>query len=759
MKKYIYIFLITTIFSLNISPLFSQDNKYLSPVIPPSPTSAIFSKYGNHQPSLSSGMINIPISLFEITADNFSLPFSLQYSTSGINISDRPFPVGYGWIFSPGLRVTRTVLGRPDDRFPFQSVYSSDNPAIIRKGVIDEQYYTNFGISRSELHDTQKDIFNVHLPSGNYTFLVNKVGNTYEAISPGNLLKFEFFIDQSNLINNVSAPINGLKITDENGIIYTFGMYANETVRNNYVETISRIGHTAWMLREVTLLNNTKINFTWKKSTLNNLYTPWVTTPMIIKDAKSSNIANCEDNSSPELSDDGGILDYTNYTEICMLEKVEFPAGTMNISYRPSQDPFISKIEVKDKNNTSRKTIDFIYGQGDSEEVALLKSLRIDQETYNFIYNSKRLYKNSTGLDYWGYYNGKNNQTMIPKMTLNLYGSYGNYTTEPNFTMQVGTADRSVDTAYMKASMLKRIEYPTGGFSEFEYEPHQFANQYPPSTKTFAVTPSPINKGGGLRVCKIITKERLGSTPTIKTYKYGVAENGLANIIFVPTLDTFIDELCIVESLPCDPGRLTTWAYRQLNINAMSSYSKYLIQGVPIWYSMVTEYVNDNKTENYFDYQGYRGSSYDMVKIIKKPYVHGYEAIFQDGPRQAEQIIYKKNGQTYSPLEKTIFSYDSPTSGGISNYMVNRNIINSYDQYYSCPDFRNFSDADIAGTICNARIYTVSPYQIDNKYYRLRSKETISMINASIVTTTEQYSYYSDKLMEKLTRGTSVMSI
>ena len=56
MKKIFFIIILSFV---NMLLLYSQNNKYLSPVIPPSPTSAVFRQYGDDQPSLSSGTISM----------------------------------------------------------------------------------------------------------------------------------------------------------------------------------------------------------------------------------------------------------------------------------------------------------------------------------------------------------------------------------------------------------------------------------------------------------------------------------------------------------------------------------------------------------------------------------------------------------------------------------------------------------------------------------------------------------------------------
>src|SRR5690606_9458845 len=115
---------------------YAQDSEHYAKVIPPSPTSKVFAKYGDHQPNIATGTINVPIPLFEIKADNLVLPFSLQYNTSGISVWDRPVPAGYGWVFSPGLRVTRTIMGREDELYQFRELTGAEDYETMKRGII-----------------------------------------------------------------------------------------------------------------------------------------------------------------------------------------------------------------------------------------------------------------------------------------------------------------------------------------------------------------------------------------------------------------------------------------------------------------------------------------------------------------------------------------------------------------------------------------------------------------------------------------------
>lgn len=104
----------------------------------------------------------------------------------------------------------------------------------------------------------------------------------------------------------------------------------------------------------------------------------------------------------------------------------------------------------------------------------------IKKPAYIFSYYPMQLpCKASAAVDYWGYYNGKENNigtthTLIPRgISADIYD--GIYNFSDDYLRQIG-ANRLADENNMKACMLTSIQYPTGGITTFEYEPHDFSN-------------------------------------------------------------------------------------------------------------------------------------------------------------------------------------------------------------------------------------------------------------------------------------------
>ncbi len=86
---------------------------------------------------------------------------------------------------------------------------------------------------------------------------------------------------------------------------------------------------------------------------------------------------------------------------------------------------------------------------------------------YQFYYNSNiPPAKTSCSQDWWGYFNGKSNQTLIQSVPFVC----------PYASFIAGGADRTSDENSMKAGILEKIVYPTGGYTVFETEAHRFSS-------------------------------------------------------------------------------------------------------------------------------------------------------------------------------------------------------------------------------------------------------------------------------------------
>lgn len=221
-------------------------------------------------------------------------------------------------------------------------------------------------------------------------------------------------------------------------------------------------------------------------------------------------------------------------------------------------------------------------------------SLDFIQE-YSFDYYSKNALpeENTLGIDYWGYWNGKINNKLIPNFNVNKQ------TDEYSFTESI----RDTDTNYCSTALLKSIIYPTKGKTEFIYEPHDYTQKLDRTLasefKNTLVQASGVIGGG--RVKKVINYTETGSIAETKEYKYiknytpsgtnsgssGILSNYYRNLAYFSATSSFSN-------------------YEQLDV-----YSDNLIEtamnSFPVLYSEVTEILsNGSYIKNYFtDYSSH----------------------------------------------------------------------------------------------------------------------------------------------------------
>ncbi len=147
---------------------------------------------------------------------------------------------------------------------------------------------------------------------------------------------------------------------------------------------------------------------------------------------------------------------------------------------------------------------------------------------YKFFYNEATSLpvKYSRAIDFWGYYNGvETNLSRVPK---------GIYTPSGSAPIVLGDANRNPSAAYIGSGTIREIEYPTGGRSVFEFEPHDY---FYFGQGVFDLTENlpngvPVNSEGiqakmasGLRIKKIVNYAISGEIATQKIFKY-ISDDG-----------------------------------------------------------------------------------------------------------------------------------------------------------------------------------------------------------------------------------------
>lgn len=188
------------------------------------------------------GTLYVRIPLYELQTDGGRLPITLNYSGSGVKLSDTHTPIGLGWDLSADGRITRVTQGNNDnfpnlkDTYEDMSIWKSDT------------YYKKF---HQFDYDSQPDLYSFDLPgmSGSFVLDPDLVVHT----CPYQPVEIQF-----------DTLRNEFTLHDPQGVRYKFGRYSQNRIGISEdeigfrFEGISKtIGH--WYLTEIGYPNGGKV--------------------------------------------------------------------------------------------------------------------------------------------------------------------------------------------------------------------------------------------------------------------------------------------------------------------------------------------------------------------------------------------------------------------------------------------------------------------------------------------------------------------
>jgi YD repeat-containing protein len=506
---------------LDSMPVLAQQGKpsFLPQVFPNAPNTAALGKYGNYPVNLVNGLPSISIPLYEIQAGDFKVPITLNYHASGIKVTEISSWAGLGWSIDAGGAITRRVMGNPDEsNMGYLSGTLKQASDINPNTLAGFDYLVNV---KSGYFDTQPDIFSYYFPGKSGKFFFNGLDN----YKPTSIVFSPVKINKSQTGNDLS-----FNLTDENGNLFNFGSLTKEFTTSYSGGNVSYAG-SAWMLENMISQNRRDtISFSYTSSLTNTALD--VISTIVIED----NVIKLTSGGDyfPRLPSQTAMVSNASIQEQ-KIDQIKFKNG--KIIFKSSADDrldathsgmkSLQTIEIYYYDNLSRqykpiKTINFhqsyfIKGTDVNSRRLRLDSLTLTDgagnsiEKYRFNYNTSTVLppNNSYARDYWGYYNGKNNTTLIPQMQVDYLTGTGGVTESSILTIGSDVPDsREPDSIYMQACMLQRIYYPTGGYTDFEFE----TNRYQDQNKT--------KLAGGLRVKSIKSYDGIHAAAMVKTYKY-----------------------------------------------------------------------------------------------------------------------------------------------------------------------------------------------------------------------------------------------
>ena len=601
-------------------------------VIPTTPEAASLGKYGDVDVNLYTGALGYGIPIYSLQGKKIGMPISLSYDGSGNKVQALPTWVGLGWTLQAGGVITRVVQADPDEKANYYDRQSDltatwqGNSNLIATNDLYEDVTTG-GL------ETQPDVYY-------YNFNGNS-GKFY--LKPG---AFANPTNQDNIVQKESKDVEIVPTFETDGDIQKFTLkdamgntYYFETVeytKYQYDDEVTDPArykslyyyNSAWYLTKiVSAVSNEEIVFDY-----HTLTTPYQapTNPnyyqsltfAINEPEPCVGQYPCGSTTVGVLST-GGENDIEVYNRRYLksatyklsgktLEKVEFSVSNNTAPYG-SDSKKLDSITVKKGPYLNRfSNYKFTY-DGSTNRLTLkeFQEFGVDNQTskppYLFTYNdnSDLPAPTSSSVDHWGYFNNNSSSgSLIPTVPY-CNGSTIEY-------INPSGADRKPVESKMKAGVLKKVEYPTGGYSEFEFEAHRVKGKV-----TSCNSNPPDRIGGGLRIKEIRHYANTGVLSHKKTYNYVLEGSTYSSGIYLVEPDymresSFHHEGISQQGSGCDV-EATTYTCQKRTISANSRTPLGAVQGSHVGYSRVEE-VNIGKVVHHFENEPLAPEEFDELE-------------------------------------------------------------------------------------------------------------------------------------------------
>jgi len=438
-------------------------------IIPASPTVASLMKLEEIPVDNYSGTPGISIPLHSLGLDGgLSLDVGLSYSTTGLRVDDIPGWAGAGWSLSCGGSISRTMLDRPDDKQFGILLNGFENLSGMSKYDSEEFLWkaTRFQ------WDTEPDLFQFNFMGKTGRFILRKdaVGSVIVQDLTGEGQR-QITVKMGIRDEVMGWIIQAFEITDDMGYIYTFDITDFTTARSEDFAT-SDFYNSAWHLTKIQSPDHRVLcSFTYQAVQETYITPKSVTYNEVINNRPPAPITG-----QPMWPILPSVVSSFTRMQVnsSVPRSVEVPGKgsiwfTKETRTQPFEDPLysyqgykLSSIEVRNAAGAAIKN--YVFNTDSNITHGYKLFLNSIDEIYSFIplkkYTYTMAYKlgdipkyGSLKKDYWGYYNGADNQTLAP-----LLG-----------------ANREVNTTTIQNGVLQSIAYTNGGTKRFVFQPNTFS--------------------------------------------------------------------------------------------------------------------------------------------------------------------------------------------------------------------------------------------------------------------------------------------
>jgi YD repeat-containing protein len=487
----------------------STNSSLLTVPVPRTPEAASVEKHILTPTGSYTGVPKIEVPLFDISIRDLALPISLSYHAGGFRVADEASWVGLGWTLNAGGSISRTIKDKNDfygwlnpSNAPVMDPvdYSSANPAYgytartCNSFYYGDPYAGKFGLQdltciggytadgilfhrdfTDVATDWEPDDFSYQFGSQSGKFVFNQ----QRQLS---------FLQNEKLLLTYNSSNRSWKAITAAGYQYFF-----EASASSYSESsaISNAGETEWYLTKIRTPLGEEATFVYEAGG------DIISQPSQYKYQTKERTGTLVPSEPTEETTNSYSHSLVRY-----LARINFSTGYLLFqrSAQPRLDleggQLLQKVQLFSNGGDLIKEVAFNTSYFQTPDALTYnnfspsypspntykdKRLRLDavveksaQGVANpatvFTYNTTPLpSKTSYAIDYWGFYNGANSNTDLLPRYEGTFGVSGTYGVIPG-------ANREPDANAMKALVLQKITYPTGGSTYFTFEPNQYSN-------------------------------------------------------------------------------------------------------------------------------------------------------------------------------------------------------------------------------------------------------------------------------------------
>ncbi len=687
MKKLFPIIVISILIALNVQ---SQEQEEDYKIIPPSPTAYELGKYGQIPVGYFTGTANVSVPLYNFKAGKLSVPISISYNSNGIKVDQLSSNVGLGWSLNAGGVITRIIKDEPDE----ESYQFYPENEIQENGIFSPMAMDFYSKGSQEGVDTEADLF-----------MFNFIGYSGKFVYDNN--KEIIMMPHQNIriipIYDVGVD-TGYTIITADGIKYIF----SQTERTkSFTQNLGRDGDfsipqiTAWYLSKIIHPGGDQVNFIYENQGYS--YTNSISqshTKTTTNNSCAGGLTCASQNEIKTILNKSTIMGGKKLVEINSNNPLN---GKIVIDYDQSHPEIssyslISEISIENVDNGTEDSFSFNYLTTSNNRIFLENITFLDpSKHYNFDYFDPDglCERNSFSQDYWGYFNNKTNNYFIPKIT-----------THAAFLDSPFNGDRNPNHQYSKKGLLEKITYPTGGYSEFEYEANSYLGEQTiyPAKENFDFTFTSCNNCYGWSHDTMFTNQVMFDHDVginLSCSIFGEGDMCDDTIISRAADFTFYNENWEEISLLKWSGQLGEWIGTDNPIR--------LYPG---------EVINSSDLKTHFD----EGSVYAVIMSVNGPCTKAWTQFYY----YDEDIqIIPANIETGGSRIKSISAYE-PISGDTTETYYYYNEIGKIDTSSGDAGNKGFYISDqITRLDCG---YPFNTY-IDCEYYVLNSSSLIPLIN------------------------------